>query len=377
MRHNIGSFIVIPIIIFHIICIFIFYNNELDKIKDKINAIILGVKNMKINKKSKKGEQSKEKLHNEKNKSNFYFHIKKNKKAKKKIGAKLELKKKNTFLKNKSNKKNINIKFNILNVYNILTQNKKNISINKEKIIRKAEGIMKYNEQELNELNYELALKYDLRNYCEYYFSLIRTKHDLVFAFCYNNDYNSKIIKIDLFFINFVMNFTINALFFNDDTMHKIYEEKGKFEILYQLPQIIYSTIISQIFNSLLQLLALSDDLILIFKHKKILINTIKSKIKLFNRLNIKFILYFIISTIFLLLFWYYLSMFCVIYSNTQLHLVKDTLISFAMSLLYPFGIYLLPGIFRIPSLSIRNKSSKKNKIRKLLYTFSKLLQFF
>ena len=157
----------------------------------------------------------------------------------------------------------------------------------------------------------------------------------------------------------------------------KYMKKKKKFEILYQLPQIIYSTIISQIFNSFIQLLAFSDDLILIFKHKKILINTIKRKIKLFNRLNIKFILYFIISIIFLLIFWYYLSMFCAIYVNTQIHLVKDTLISFAMSLLYPFGIYLLPGIFRIPSLSIRNKSSKKNKIRRLLYTFSKLLQFF
>ena len=85
--------------------------------------------------------------------------------------------------------------------------------------------------------------------------------------------------------------------------------------------------------------------------------------------LNIKFIFYFIISTIFLLAFLYYLSMFGAIYKNTQIHLIKDTLISFGMSLLYPFGIYLIPGIFRIPALS------KPKKKRICLYSISLLFQ--
>ena len=63
--------------------------------------------------------------------------------------------------------------------------------------------------------------------------------------------------------------------------------------------------------------------------------------------------------------------MFCVIYRNTQLHLIKDTLISFGLSLLYPFGIYLIPGLFRIPAL----KNHKRNNI--YLYKISKVLQIF
>ena len=61
--------------------------------------------------------------------------------------------------------------------------------------------------------------------------------------------------------------------------------------------------------------------------------------------------------------------MFCVIYKNTQFYLLKDTLMSLGLSLLIPFGIYLLPGFFRIPALS-----NPKNK-RKCLYNFSKVLQ--
>ena len=37
----------------------------------------------------------------------------------------------------------------------------------------------------------------------------------------------------------------MNAIFFNDETMHKIYEDEGSFNLIYNLPQIIYSSIIS------------------------------------------------------------------------------------------------------------------------------------
>ena len=101
----------------------------------------------------------------------------------------------------------------------------------------------------------------------------------------------------------------------------------------------------------------------------KNLANIIKRKDELNKKLVIKFVLYFVISFIFLIIFWYYLSIFGVIYSNTQFHLIEDTLISFGLSLVYPFGFCLLPGIFRIPALS-----DKKRK-KKCLYNFSKILQ--
>ena len=90
---------------------------------------------------------------------------------------------------------------------------------------------------------------------------------------------------------------------------------------------------------------------------------------KLEKKLKIKFILYFIVSFILLLLFWYYISMFCAIYVNTQIHLIKDTLFSFGLSLFYPLLINLILGIFRITALS--SDKTKKN----YLYTFSKILQ--
>ena len=149
--------------------------------------------------------------------------------------------------------------------------------------------------------------------------------------------------------------------------MHKIYENHGSFNIEYHLPKIIYSSFISSFLNYLLKFLALSNDKILDFKNSKSKSNISNTKIILINQIRIRFILYFIIGFIFLVFCWYYVAMFGVVYKNTQIHLLKDTLISFSLSLLYPFGIFLLPGIFRIPSLSNSNKN------RKCLYNFSKM----
>ena len=61
-------------------------------------------------------------------------------------------------------------------------------------------------------------------------------------------------------------------------------------------------------------------------KKKNYLENKVPQVIKC---LLYKFIIFFFISFIFLFFFWYYLACFCAIYKNTQLHLIKDTIISF------------------------------------------------
>ena len=151
--------------------------------------------------------------------------------------------------------------------------------------------------------------------------------------------------------------------------MHKIYEDGGKWNFIYQLPQIIYSAFFSYIFDWIINFFALSQDNILTLKHEpKVEYVEIKAK-KILKILQIKFLFFFIISFILLLLYLYYLGCFCAVYKNTQFHLIQDTLISFFTSALYPLGINLIPGIFRIPTLVEHDKRKEK------IYKFSKLLQ--
>ena len=245
-----------------------------------------------------------------------------------------------------------------------ITNNSKN-NANKIYIYK----ILNKKDFELNLLNYGEAFKLDQRNFCEYYISLLKYKYTLLFSFGFFEDYNSGIIKMFLFLFSFNLDLAINALFFTDDTMHKIYQDKGKYNLLYQIPQILYSTLISKFFDSFIRYFALSQENIVQFKQEKYKININRNGKKLLKILKIKFTIFFILSFIILILFGYYIICFCGVYINTQIHLIKDTIISLIISLLVPFIIYLIIGIFRISSLKVEKPT------RKLLYQFSSFLE--
>jgi len=246
---------------------------------------------------------------------------------------------------------------------------KKNQIQNLVKFIYKNKDIIKkinYNDYELNSLAYNEAIKMDKRSYKEFYISFLRTKHLFIFTFITKNDYKSFIIKMCLFFFGFALYLTVNVLFFNDSTMHKIYEDDGKFNFNYQIPQILYSTIISSLINYIIRYFSLSEQAILKMKNQK---SDLKKEIpKVLKCLKIKFLFFFLLSFIFIFLFWFYLSCFCSVYINTQRHIINDTLISFGLTLLYPFLLNLFPVLFRNISL----KSSKKN--RNCLYKISQII---
>ena len=88
---------------------------------------------------------------------------------------------------------------------------------------------LKYNDYELNNLEYNKAIELDKRSYLKYYFSILKRKQLFLLTFYTSDDYNSKIIKMLLFLFSFSLYYSVNALFFNDSTMHKIYEDEGAF----------------------------------------------------------------------------------------------------------------------------------------------------
>ena len=344
---NIGNYILLGNIFSSSLIMFIYICNG-------YSSFIEEVKNIKnVKKNNKKGNLFDMNRENVNNKKKNTIREKNNnplKKTKKSNG--------NSFKKNikKNNNKN---------------NKKTNLKTDKKETTQQFEQQIQFkkNDYELNTLSYEEAIIKDQRTYSLYYLSLIRTKQPIIVTFFTKNDYNSRLIKIILFISNFSIFCFVNALFFNDSTMHQIYEDEGQFNFIYQIPQIIYSTIISSVIKLIITKLSLTEDSIIEIKGEK---NTelITYKFNKFKKkLIVKMFLFFIMNFLFLIAFWYYLSCFCAVYKNTQIHFVKDTLISFGISLLYPFIINLIPGMLRIPALK-----SKKEQ-RTCLYSLSKVIQ--
>ena len=150
--------------------------------------------------------------------------------------------------------------------------------------------------------------------------------------------------------------------------MNKINQDNGAYDIIFQIPQILYSTVISAIINMILKRLSLSEKQILAIKLQSNYLIAQQNSKNIRMCIKIKLSIFFIFSFIFMTFFWYFISCFCAVYKNTQKILIKDTLISFAISMLYPFGLNLLPGMLRIPSL----RGTRKDK--KCLYKVSGLI---
>ena len=235
---------------------------------------------------------------------------------------------------------------------------------NKKGIIQ----VYNFNEEEINSLSYEEAIKYDKRTFIQYYFSILKYKHPIFFTFFSKNDYNILIIKLTLFLFSFSLYFSANALFFTDDTMHKIFETQGNIVLFFHKLNIIYSSLISTLITLLIKLLALSSKDILKIKKIKNRNLALTNSVKLIKTLNCRFSIYYIISFIFLIFFWYFISAFCAVYKNTQILLLRNTLFSYLISLLYPLALNLIPAFLRI--MSLRDKSHN----RKCIYSFSYIL---
>ena len=326
---NIGNYIILLIIIIYIIFTFIFFLKEYTSICDQINQLLKSKfieMNSEINK-----EEAKE------SSTDIFSSSKKTQ---------------NSNIKNNLNKSNINTNSNTnrksdpeirVNINALNHNNFKEPQIKKE-IIKTID----YMDFEINNIPFNEAFKNDKRDFFHFYLSLLKTNHIFIVSFNKINDYNSFIIKICLFIIYLILQLVVNALFFNNSTLHQIYIDKGKFNLLYMLPHIFYSIIICSFLLIFIKRLSLTQQNILRIKHENNKLNfNSKTSIEL-KYIIIKFRTFFAFCFIFLILFWYHLSSFCAVYKNTQLFLIKTALISYLISFIYPFIIYLLPGFFRI-----------------------------
>ena len=233
----------------------------------------------------------------------------------------------------------------------------KNISlIGKIISMPKNERINYLNDTELNRLEYKYAIYIDFHSYCQIYCSLLKENHYILFIFGIKKDFNIFTLKFSLFIIYLTLFYFTNALLFNNDLLHKIYKDKGKLNIFYNIHQIILSALGTRIISYLLSFLALSQSNILKLKEKNNRKEIKKLGKKAIKCIEIKNIFFYFFGLIILLAAWYYISIFSNVYYNTQIFLVINAGISFGFSIIYPFFLYLLPAIIRIMALRLKLK---------------------
>jgi hypothetical protein len=389
LKKNIGNFIVLIFFLFYLCCLIIYIIKGISPLKEEIiKTLNIKFKNIDVdnsgkiisNKKNNLKNNKKEKIIESppikrksqviegKNKINPDNKTKKVVNKYKKIRTDNNI---NSDVLLKIDKK-ININNNEKNI-NIISDNLKvkkkrktkfQFVINQDDIVNNHYNKKEiYDDLDLNNLNYEEAIKFDKRTFIQIYLSKLKNNHLILFTFFSCNDHNLIYIKISRFLFLICTNLAMNVVFFFDSSMHKIYLDYGKYNFIQQIPQIIYSSLISLIIGILISILIHTD--INIYEIRQLKKFSSKKVNKILKLIKIKLLIYFIISFILFLFYWYFVSAFCGVYTNTQIIFIKDSSTSFCLGLLYPFLIQLFFTLIRLYSL--RGKSKCKN----LLYKFS------
>ena len=344
---NIGSYILLFTIFLFLISAILFHKYGYNLLEDDIQEIIEEKKekneldNLNIQNTIDTNDKKEKNLIINKTKKSKYK--KKIKKKKKHLSKEIEIKS------NLSGDSKSISKIDIKNSKGIITVQNKQLNTSPN-----------YNDYEYNSLSYQEATKLDKRSFIGYYFSLIKVKQPIIFSFCPFKDYNSFIIKIDLFFLSFCIYSFINCLFFDESRIHKIYTDESVYNFNYLIPYITYSFIISHTIFTTIKYFSLSERNIGEIKDAKTMSELSDKEYQAKRCIKIKYTCFFCLSIIFLIFFWYYLSSFGAVYQNTQIYLIKNILISFSFSLLYPFIVNLFPSIFRLYSLKGYNKEKLK-----------------
>ena len=223
-------------------------------------------------------------------------------------------------------------------------------------------------ESEIENLDYKYALQIDNRNNGDYYFSLLKEKNKIISIFLNKTDNNIQAVKVSLFLFNFTLSLTTNALFFNDEAIHQINQEQGSYNLKNQISTVIYSAIISTAIGFIIEYFALTQKDILNLRNKKEIKEVENLIPDLIKKLKLRFKIYFAMTIIINIIFWYYICAFCAIYSMTQTHMISDSLISFLLSISYSILLSLISSIIRVFSLK------KQSKLRHFFYTISWIL---
>ena len=221
----------------------------------------------------------------------------------------------------------------------------------------------------MNNLEYNEAINLDKRSFIVTYFSVLKREHLILFTFFIRNDHNIIYIKLCRFIFLVCTDMALNVFFFSDETMHKMFLDYGKYNFIQQIPQIIYSKIISQLIEVFLCFLSMTDKY---YYEIKNLENDHKNRIfKITKCIKIKLTFFFVFTLLMFLFNWYVITCFCAVYINSQIAFIKDSISSFVLGILSPFFIYSIPVSLRVISLRVQKYNLS------CLYKLSDIIPFF
>ena len=247
----------------------------------------------------------------------------------------------------------------------------------------------------LDDMEYDDAIKYDKRTFCEFYIDRLKQKQMILDTFYNKDDIRPLPIKILLLLLNIDLYFVINGLFFSEEYIIQLYHLETEDQFFDFLPRSIgrffYATLVGVIIEIIIDCIFIErnkikrtflrdkEDLLQlryeianiinfsVFENKHYHITCYSISIKNVNINSIKkrYIVFTIICFIISLISWYYVSCFNNVYPGVKVEWIKSSIVIILIIQLLSFFLVLLESILRL--ISFVNKSERIYKLKQFI----------
>lgn len=201
--------------------------------------------------------------------------------------------------------------------------------------------------EQLNDMDYLLARIYETRSFSillKYY--CLRTQ-PFINTFCIPSRKRLKTIRVSLFFLGIAIDLFFNTIFYTDDYV-------GNKTSDFFLKKTIYASLVGMILKKLITFIPSTVYHFRKFYYEKDSKELMTKAANFFDCYKYFICVYFILSSVLLLGFWYYVTAFCGVYPYSQYNWLIGSVTSISLANLCPFVFALILTIMR--SLSLKYK---------------------
>ena len=206
-----------------------------------------------------------------------------------------------------------------------------------------------------NELPFSQAVKLDKRNIISIFISVIVEKLELVNLVC--GGHKIIIVLIYQYILSLLIDLFLNAFLYTDEVVSNKYHNNGQLDLIVSLTLSVLSNIISSIICNFLNFSRGVEerlDQIMEIKKEFSYLFALNKFIKL---IKIKVMLYFLLEILIICFSFYYIIIFCIIYSNSQISLLTNYLMSLVESLALTIIVCIFIAITRKMGINYLNKN--------------------
>ena len=209
-----------------------------------------------------------------------------------------------------------------------------------------------YDEEDLNELDFNEAVIYDHRGFWELCWMEMKERQLIINTFFVKEKLKPFTNKLIVFIFSITCYFVINGFLYDTKYVSKRLKRKNKsvyFFFVDSIKRIIYSSLVGVLVNVIMGLLFRSDKTLrkahIKYKDNRILLNG--EVVKIFKNMKITNFLFTIVNFICMVVIWIYLFCFCGVYRNCQLDWIESTGIIIGVMQMLPILISFLLAVLR------------------------------